>query len=413
MPLARPLFSLPGRIWIFACLVFSVLFFAAHPGLTAMLKTGERHPSWSQQDVKDFFSAMNAAGRSAKSALRTSGWRVNWRVGSREFDPRKSTHMLYRTRISLEQTGRTNSQVRMMLYLVRHRSAANAIKNTGFVNRTFLATARKSNAYVKNELVKQYDLGLGNLSSLLVFRATGKLGLRGKDGKKKFSSKTSVAATAVANNWSVIISEAHDEAAVKAVMTALYNAYSGARQSISTPVSPSKSTESRKPDKAGVKIRLANPKSGELEDFENFFYAIKIPYDKRMLVLNRPDRFAGEVTRLRNGARNIRIKKLDRVKGRLWANICGPGYCGWAVAKHLRRQRLKSVGRRKYIEAMYPEINVFARATVNSRKLRSLFARQRVELIKTIYGEDGYKWVRICGRNWCGWATSEFFKPVK
>ena len=129
--------------------------------------------------------------------------------------------------------------------------------------------------------------------------------------------------------------------------------------------------------------------------------------------MKEPSARSTMVAALPNGTRDIRIRKLGYVGDKKWANLCASRKCGWAIAKHLRRQPEKSSNNIGRVEVAFPEVYVFSEPTVNSRKIQSLIGGKRVALKEIITNADGDGWIRICGKGWCGWAGQDFFNPVQ
>lgn len=160
-------------------------------------------------------------------------------------------------------------------------------------------------------------------------------------------------------------------------------------------------------------IRLANPNDAELGNIETSFYEVTIPSDKKLGLMREPSVRSAVVAALPNGTGDIRIRKLGYVGNRKWANICASSKCGWAIAKHLRRQNQQSTSGTKLVEVAFPTAEIFSKPSVNSRKIRTLTGGKSVALKEIITNEYGDGWIRICGSGWCGWALQDMFSPVR
>lgn len=181
----------------------------------------------------------------------------------------------------------------------------------------------------------------------------------------------------------------------------------------SDPVFVSPSIPKDTSDEGTIEIKLADPQSGELKDFEEFFYRVAIPPGKYLPLLSQPSKKTREITKLRNDAKDIKIKKIGRVKRTMWANVCTSSYCGWVYANYLRRQSKISSRRIQLVEVAFPTVDIFRRPSVNSQKIKSLISARRVTLKETIKNANDENWIKICGIGWCGWAEQEYFNPVR
>lgn len=176
-------------------------------------------------------------------------------------------------------------------------------------------------------------------------------------------------------------------------------------------VSPPEPTDTS--DEGTVEIKLADPDDAELGDIDTFFYRVAIPPGKKLALMKKPSLKSKVMATLANGTRNIKLRKLGYAGGRKWANLCTSGKCGWAIARHFRRQERRSSNRGTLMEVAFPEINIFVRPSVESRIVRTLVEGSRVALKKTRSDKHGEGWVRVCGSGWCGWAGKEFFAPAR
>lgn len=399
---------------ILSIFLIGTLFAASLAPATAQtLLLGNRHANWSQQDSKEFLGAINAAARVAKRSLITAGWTVQWNTGSKAFDNGKATHLIYRSKAGFRNSRYTSGRTKMMIHFTMFKEARDANGNANQLNKYYRNISQRSDTLNNYTLVRSENLGFGSSSNLFVIKATSKIGIRDASGKKKYGSSTKVVAIFVSDQWQIVINEAYNPTAVKAVMLALIEGL-GRQNNTEFTRSRVQPAEPRDTSNEGtVEIKLANPNDAELGNIETSFYEVAIPSGKKLALMKEPSVRSTVLTALPNGTRNIQIKKLGYVGDRKWANLCTAGNCGWAIAKHFRLQNQNSSNRLGHVEVAFPEVYVFSKPTVNSRKIRSLNGGQRVALkeIKTNANGDG--WIRVCGTGWCGWAGQGFFDPVQ
>jgi|GEM_PF-5568110 len=410
---AASLFLPPANIALSVCLFGAAIVTSLAPAMAATLLTGKRHPNWSQQESQNFLKTINGITKLAAQSLSADGWRGKWNLGSKAFDDRKPTYLMYRTKAGFENSRYTDGRSSMMIRFTMYKKAKDANGNTEYLNKYYRNISQQSNKNFSYSLVRADNLGVGSNSNLFVLKTTSKFGFKDAKGKVKESSTTKVVAVFVSDQWQILIGEAYDPATVKPVILALIEGLGRQNNTAITRnrVQPAKPKDTS--NEGTVEIKLANPDDAELGNIETNFYEVAVPSGKKLALMKKPSVRSSVVAALPNGTRDIRVRKLGYVGNKKWANLCASRKCGWAVAKHLRRQNQKSSNNIKFVEVAFPEVYVFEKPTVNSQKIKSLTGGRKVALKEIITNANGDGWIRVCGTGWCGWAGQEFFNPAQ
>ena len=381
--------------------------------LSSAMGAGKRHSKWSQQDSQKFLAAMNAITKSAGRSLSAHGWKGKWNTGSKAFNNTNPDYLMYRTKAGFENSRYTRGRTKMMIHFVMFKEARDAKDNAADLTRYYTNIAQRSDAVNNYTLARNENLGFGSISNLFVVKATSKLGTVDAKGKKKYSSITKVVAVFGFDKWQIVINEAYNPGAVKAVMLALIEGLGRQTNTELTRKGNQSGETKTTEDKGTVEIKLADPNDVKLGDIETSFYEVAIPSGKKLALMKNPSLKSRVMATLPNGTRDIRIRKLGYAGGRKWASLCTGKKCGWAIAKHFRQQNRQSTDGIELVEVAFPKVYVFSKPTVHSRKIRSLIGGQRLSVKEITTNESGDGWIRICGSGWCGWAGQDYFNPVR
>jgi hypothetical protein len=379
--------------------------------------------AWTAEDRRSFFDVSEGMSVRAGEILRKSGWTGRWNAGSTRYSGTNDAYLEIRTKAEFTHptlTGGARKTLYVRATLVR--SAEKARAGAVEFGKAYEQISAQSTKTDKFRLVDSQSLGLGEDSGLFTVEITPKLGQK----------RTLVAAYFVKGNWFISIDEARDVETVKAAIHALARGLDdpettdqvGGGASVSPPEpivkpDPATGTEARDnpeedPDNGvSIKDRLAGDEEGQLKDFEQFFYRVEIPQDKRLVVFESPALNAPVMVRLLPDAGDLRVLGLQRAAGLLWANLCAGNQCGWALAKYLHRQSNMPPEGGGNVEVAFPEVNVFMDPSVESWRVSAVHSGERFTPTTVVTDDNGETWIRICGTNWCGWAASEFFARVK
>ncbi|WP_132546323.1 hypothetical protein [Rhodovulum euryhalinum] len=364
------------------------------------------HSSWSDEDLATFVETSEAMSLAAGDVLRAAGWQGTWDSGKRTYDGMNSAYMEFGTKAAFSHpqfTGGRRTTLFVRTTMVRDADKASA--GAASFARYMEGIAQHSDQGTTYRLVENRPLGLGSDSRIFVVEQTKKTVVG------KVRTEMQVAAYFVSGRWMVSVEDAADAVAVEAAMRALAQGLSAPRAPVGGGAGSAEDS-AEAPDEAWIEDRLSESAEAEMTGFDQFFYRVEIPEDQALLLLEAPSAGALEVIRLLPGATDLRVRGLDRSEGLLWADLCAGAQCGWAVAHHLRRQAPIAPNRARYVEAAYPEVNVFLEPSVRSGYMGKVEAGQRFEPGVTATDENGDTWVRICGEGWCGWAGEEFFTHV-
>jgi len=154
------------------------------PNPNATLSFGKRHPSWSEQDVKDFFNTLQAVMKEGGGFLRAMGWKGVWHRGSRSFNPLTAVRMEYRTKSEFSHSEQTKNRDDVVeLYFWRYKSPEDARRNLHAIFDVQKKIKEQSNKYASYRFLGLQRLSLADESYQTAMEARSK-------GSRKISKVT-------------------------------------------------------------------------------------------------------------------------------------------------------------------------------------------------------------------------------
>lgn len=409
-----------------ACLTTAISFFAlallSLPANTAtLIDRSGAHPSWSKEQLTDFMNTIDGTVIGAAKILKPDGWLGDWTAGNIQYNAKKAEFLYLRTKAQVKHSTHTRGKsTDMAIAFRRLKDGQDSTSYIPTLEARYQGFVDLSDKYRSNTISKAENLNAGDYSKLIIGKSKNK-----STGR----ALTFTGGYILDGNWIIEIYKARNPDAVKTVLLALHQAFSGSGTD-SRPVQPVRPPSvSENPtgnrdrtqlansdglgdateDRTSVDDRMADPTGGELEDFEQFFYRIEIPEGKKLVVFEDPSLNAEEIIRLLPGANDLQVNKLEQTEGRVWASLCASSQCGWVIADYLRRDKKRSEAGFGFAEVAYPEVNLFTDPTVQSPLIGVLKQGEKYKPDLVVTDDDGADWIRICGGNWCGWAGREFF----
>lgn len=375
---------------IVSMLLITALFLAS---LSSAIGAGKRHSNWSQQDSQNFLAAINGITKFAGRSLSADGWKGKWNTGSKAYNNLNPGFLKYRTKAGFENSRYTSGRTKMMVHFVMFKEARDANDNAADLTQYYRNIAQRSDAVNNYSLVRSENLGFGTISSLFVVKATSKLGTVDAKGKKKHFSTTKVVAVFVSDKWQIVINEAYNPGAVKAVMLALIEGFGRQTNTELTRNGNQSSDTKTTEDEGTVEIKLADPNDVKLGDIETSFYEVAVPAGNKLALMKEPSSKSKMIAALPNGTRDIRIRKLGYAGNRKWANLCSSGKCGWAIAKHFRQQIQQSTDGKATtdVKHFFPlKIGRYWKYETKDNGQKTRLSIDRIVAKKTIAGKEWF-----------------------
>jgi hypothetical protein len=215
--LGKKLKFIPARYTTLAIIMLMSLFSLTlySPAYCEAVKYGQRHPSWSDGDIKNFISSVDTALKSGGKILLRDGWEGVWNAGSKSYSARNGTRIEYRTKSRFTHPRLTNGKTAtIQVYFWKYHSKEGVTAKLRQLVNYYNSIQKISDRYTSYSLVKHNKLGFGDESHLFSVKLTS------ANGKTKARySNTALFATGA---WLIYVSGARDEESVKAALTALY-----------------------------------------------------------------------------------------------------------------------------------------------------------------------------------------------
>jgi len=126
---------------------------------------GERHTSWSENDIRNFLNTIDKALLSGGASLRQTGWQGSWHGGQQGYKATDPIRLEYHTKAKFFHPNFTNGRTSSVeIYFWQYHSAKQALRQVDASVQGLQEIHKSSDRYTTYRLLEHRDAGIGRNS---------------------------------------------------------------------------------------------------------------------------------------------------------------------------------------------------------------------------------------------------------